>query len=201
MYQKDYKLASEIAVKHADHPIPRWREWFAQVKNHIAYADGLNSGELKAPENGQDWNDDSNQRLLSNARESDQLEQSKKLPTMDLVVEGTNVKLESQNIALVSVNYYLMDIELLFTRNPFVQGGNNRTSSIQPNYSESLEIKRGSKNVALQIPDKLKNKNLVIEVTGGGLNRSTVVYANSLAVSLSTGTEGFKPQRQQIVKL
>ena len=39
-----------------------------------------------------------------------------------LAVDARRVKLNYQNLKSVQVNYYLMDIELLFSRNPFVQG-------------------------------------------------------------------------------
>ena len=58
---------------------------------------------------------------------------------------------------------------------------------IEPNMSEAMRIDKSAtvKDVGLVIPQSLKNKNLVIEVSGGGLLKNLVLYANSLVVNHS----------------
>ena len=54
-------------------------------------------------------------------------------PAFDFLVEAKRVRINYQNLAQVQVNYYLMDIELLFSRNPFVQQYSGQFSTIRPN--------------------------------------------------------------------
>ena len=80
-----------------------------------------------------------------------------------------------------------MDVELLFSRSPFSQQDGGRLNSIEPNLAEKRKLvsAKSTADVSIDIPDKLKNKNLVIEVIGGGLVRNLVLYANSLVVNVS----------------
>jgi hypothetical protein len=114
------------------------------------------------------------------------LQAAAKLPSLEILEEAGLYKLRHRNVNEVDVHYYLMDIELLFTRKPFVQNNDSRLNVIAPNRSEKLKLGSGDEVFALAIPDDLKNRNLVIEVVGGGLVRSTVVYNNALVITLST---------------
>ena len=61
-------------------------------------------------------------------------------PSFDFTVEAKKVKLNYQNLKQVRVNYYLMDIELLFSRNPFVQGEAKQFSNILPNHTQTIKL-------------------------------------------------------------
>jgi hypothetical protein len=82
----------------------------------------------------------------------------------------------------VQVNYYLMDIELLFSRNPFVQQDAKRLSLIEPNETAVINLEGRTDSLVLSIPDSMKNNNLLVEVVGAGLVRSQTVYANALEI-------------------
>ena len=45
------------------------------------------------------------------------------------------------------MNYYLMDVELLFSRNPFVQQFGGQFASIRPNASQEVKLPAGQKQV------------------------------------------------------
>jgi hypothetical protein len=128
----------------------------------------------------------SQQRILAGERANQQAQAAVKLPSLELLEEAGIHKLRYRNLSEVDVHYSLMDIESLFTQKPFVQNSDSRLNVIAPNQSERLKLNQGEETVAIAIPDNLKNRNLVIEVVGGGLVRSTVLYSNALAVSLST---------------
>ena len=67
-----------------------------------------------------------------------------------------------------------MDIELLFSRQPFVQRQSDRFSIVRPNRSE----------LTFDVPAELRNANLVIEVVAEGMRRSQFSYANQLRVQV-----------------
>jgi len=185
-YRSDVDSALTIANKYIDHPHLKWREWFAQVRDQIHERKAIQNGERSETVSNEDWKKESQQRLLSGERTNQQSQAAAKLPSLEILEEAGQYKLRHRNITEADVHYYLMDIELLFTRKPFVQNNDSRLNVIAPNRSESLKLGAGEDGMLLTIPDDLKNRNLVIEVVGGGLVRSTVVYNNALVVTLST---------------
>ena len=61
-------------------------------------------------------------------------------------MEARKITLRYQNLTPVQVNYYLMDIELLFSRNPFVQQYSGQFSTIRPNLTATVELPADAKS-------------------------------------------------------
>ena len=72
-------------------------------------------------------------------------------PSFDLKVEAKKVRVEYQNLKQATVNYYLMDIELLFSRNPFVQGHSNQFSQILPNFTDTIQPAADQRSIAVPV--------------------------------------------------
>ncbi len=102
----------------------------------------------------------------------------------DFTLEGTNVVLRSQNLKSVRVNYYLMDIELLFSRNPFVQEFSGEFSAIRPNQTQTIELAEGKTEHTFEIPQDLHRHNVLVEIQGAGHTETATYYANSLSVQI-----------------
>jgi hypothetical protein len=143
-----------------------------------------------------DWKQDSQQRILAGERANQQAQAAVKLPSLELLEDAGTHKLRYRNLSEVDVHYSLMDIELLFTQKPFVQNSDSCLNGIAPNQSQRLRLNDGEEMVAIAIPDNLTNRNLVIEVVGGGLIRRTVLYRKALVVRLSS-TMGQSQVRSQ----
>ena len=99
-------------------------------------------------------------------------------------MEAKKVQLDYQNLERVLVNYYLMDIELLFSRHPFVQHSSGQFSQIRPNLTESIELAKGGKRHEFALPDELLNRNVLVEVVAAGQTKSQAYFSNSLSVQL-----------------
>ena len=126
-YRAEPDAAKQIATKYAEHPVERWREAFANV---VAQADEIAKNEVVVVD--------------EEDRDQNQARRAAQTPSLDFVVEARTVKLDYQNLASVRVNYYLMDVELLFSRNPFVQNHGGRFSFIRPNQTQTIELPRTS---------------------------------------------------------
>lgn len=185
MYRGAYDHAMNIAAKYSSYPQPRWRGWFEQIAAQIKEREQIENGTIVAVDTTTKSVDEQ-QRILNGARESDIASSASTLPALDVVDNRGEYVLQSKNIESVVVNYYLMDVELLFSRNPFVQQEGKRLSSTEPNMSQTLKIDPSSKQTKLVIPDELKNRNMVIEAVGNGLTRSLAIYANELEVEVTT---------------
>ncbi len=196
------KLARAIAAKYTDYPVDRWRQAFASIKAQLDEIEGAGPKKIDT--------DDRNQ---------DQTQLAATDPNFDFNVEAKQLTINHQNLDEVKVSYYLMDVELLFSRNPFVQQFRGQFSLIQPNHVDTVDLKRpvatrrtegvsplvgngsGSDEDAnatsgltpairqagqmkVELPKDLHNKNVLVEITGGGQTKTQAYYSNSLAVQL-----------------
>ncbi len=187
MLQGKFEDADLRSQKYASYPNPRWRDWFGQVRAHVAERKALQAGKTADIALREDWKTNASNRILSGGREQQNVNESAVLPVLDLIQDGEKVVMRYRNLAEVEINFYLMDVELLFSRNPFSQQDGGRLNSIEPNREEKRKLVNANSTVSvdIDIPDNLKNRNLVIEVIGGGLIRNLVLYANSLVVNVS----------------
>jgi hypothetical protein len=78
-----------------------------------------------------------------------------------------------------------MDVELLFSRNPFVQQSNSQFSMIRPNQTQEVKLPNFQNKLAIPMPENLADKNVLVEITANGKTRSAPVLANAMAVSLN----------------
>lgn len=184
-FRGEYARATTIAQRYANYPVPRWRELFAQIEQQTRQRDALISGQELTSVTALDSGLERDERLLIDRREAQQTRQSAESPALDLSVADGVAKIEFRNLDQVRVNYYLMDIELLFSRNPFVAQNSDRLPAIRPNQSQTLHLAAGAGGTqTLELPEAVRNRNVLIEVTAKGISRSSVLTANSLAVAV-----------------
>ncbi|MEM7386001.1 MAG: hypothetical protein AAF514_13760 [Verrucomicrobiota bacterium] len=78
-----------------------------------------------------------------------------------------------------------MDVEFLFSSNPFVSQDSRRFSIIKPNLSEVRPLDGGKTTLTLPLPRQFEGKNVLIEVQGGGQKKSRAWYSNTLNVQIA----------------
>ena len=165
MSEGNSELALDVASRYRDYPVTRWRSAFRAVAEHINGASDDNMPD-------------------SRGRRLEQLADTE--PTFDFESDHGEIRLSTRNLDAVEVRYYLMDIELLFSRKPFVDRHQGQFSYIEPNRVEVVELSNDSADLIHQIPSELRNQNVLIEIEGGGRRKSEAVFSNSLDVHLST---------------
>lgn len=161
------KQARAIAERYVEHPVDRWRIAFTNV---LAQLDELEGKGVKAI----DGDDRNQQQGLLAATE----------PNFEMQIEARQLQLQYQNLRAARVNYYLMDVELLFSHNPFVQQYRGQFSSIRPNQSQNLELPADTRSLKVPIPEALHNKNVLVEVTAGGQTKTQAYYSHTLATQI-----------------
>ena len=167
-FADDPQLAAEIVDRYTDYPVDRWRDLFASMKSQL---DEIQRGEQPKTIDPKDAQQANTQLAASDC-------------SFDLEVNAQEVAMDYQNLQTVQVNYYLMDIELLFSRNPFVQQDGRRFSNIKPNQTEKIQLPDNKESFRFALPEKLRNTNVLVEVVGRGMKKSAAYYANSLAVQM-----------------
>ena len=167
-YSPDPQQAGAIVQRYADYPVDRWREAFQAIGQQLAEIHGQPNTVVN-PEDQQQ----TQTRLAATEA------------TFEFQVEARKITIRYQNLTSIRINYYVMDIELLFSHNPFVQQYTGQFSTIRPNYTATAELPADAKATEVALPAELLNSNVLVEITSAGVTRSQAYYANSLDVQVS----------------
>ncbi len=171
MYRGKPDQAAAKAQKWASYPVDHWRKRFQNV---LAQVEEIRGGktELIDPK-------DSNQSQTALAAGAE---------SFDFEITARKATINYQNIENVQVNYYEMDIELLFSRNPFAQDDLGGFSMIRPNHSEQVVLEKSTDGklakYEFELPAQFKNKNVLVEIVAGDQAKAKPYFANSLAVQI-----------------
>ena len=168
MFNDEPKKVRALVATYSNHPVERWRNAFGAIRSQLDEIEGK-SGKLV------DKDDQAQQQAALAAKES----------TFEFGVAAKNINLTWKNIDTVRINYYLMDVELLFSRNPFVAQGSGQFSLIRPNESKEMKLPITLNKLAIPLPDSLVDKNVLVEITANGKTRLVPVLANAMSVTLN----------------
>jgi hypothetical protein len=112
-------------------------------------------------------------------------------PAFEFTVDAKAMNLTWQNLDAVTVNYFPMDVELLFSGNPFVGQGSNQFASIRPYASKVVPLPKDAKTLSVPIPPEFAQRNVLIEATAAGKSRAVPYYATAM-------TDGFTENYGQL---
>ncbi len=167
-YRSGAEAALNIATRYKDHPVDRWRKRFAQI---TAQAEEITGGKAIVVDK-----DDRAQR---------QAQLADTAVSLDFKIEDRKMVVTSQNLTSCRVNYYLMDIELLFSKKPFVQEISGQFSVIQPNETDTINMSTGEKTTTVPLPHQYRDRNVMVELVADGIHKSQGYYPHSLALQIT----------------
>lgn len=165
--QADVAGARAIALPYRDHPVPRWRNLFAEI---LGQCDEIEGGTATVVD--------------PDSRAQTQAALAATQPSFEFVVEGGEIRLEYLNLAEVEVNFYRMDLELLFSRTPFLMDVADQFSIIRPNATQRIELAAGQATRNLPIPPEFASVNTMVEVVGSGQRKLRPHYPHALSVQM-----------------
>lgn len=163
LYRDDLATARTLGERHREHPVPRWRKRFVSLLAVLDEAEGAAATVV-------DPDDRQQQQAKLAATEA----------SFDFEIEGHTIVISHQNLASCQLSFYRMDIELLFSRQPFMQDQSDRFAIVQPNSSQQLDLQDSP--LRIELPAELRSANTIVELVAGGVRRSKANYANDLAV-------------------
>ena len=166
-FKGDIETARKLAKAHADEGVDRWRDRFAQVLGQI---DELGGGASAKAD--QEKRDEAQAALAATE------------PVLEMQVEAGRIRLDTRNLKSCTLNFYPMDIELLFSRSPFLQEGAAQFSYIRPVLSRTVELPAGKDGLVVDLPAEFKAKNVMVEALAAGVRKSQAYYANTLKVQM-----------------
>lgn len=157
--------ALALVQPHLDHPVPRWTSRFQALAQAVKEARGAESAEVDDPSRQQDLD-----RLAAQS------------PSVELKAESGKLLATVHNLKQVTMNLYPMDIELLFSRKPFLAQGGADFAVIKPALTQEIAVKGNGDTEEIQLPKAYRDRNLMVEITGKGQRASVAWYANKLRV-------------------
>jgi hypothetical protein len=166
-YSDAHNQARQIAQSYKDHPVDRWRNRFVDVLNQLDEAEGK-AAQIADKED----REHAMGKLTADA------------PSFDFKIEGQKAMLTFQNLTACEVNYYPMDIELLFSGNPFVREVSGQFGFVRPVKTEIVKLPENGRSHSFELPVAFRTSNVMVEITAGGMRKSQAYYANSLALQV-----------------
>lgn len=157
MYKKDYGRARSIAKEYRDYPLTRWRGLFAEVIAQLDERDALLAG-----------------RKTGDATTAQ--------TSFELVEEGNRLVLHHNQSGSVSIDFFELDIEALFSRKPFEQQTGKSLAWGEPSASQVVSLEEATDPFVISIPEELRNANVLVQVTSRHGVSSKMLYANQLKV-------------------
>jgi hypothetical protein len=163
--------ALAIAKKYKNYPIIKKRQLFEDVEQHLLEAQPNAVSDVKV-----------GVAAVSRDREMQNLAATE--PSLDFSIESQKIEIAYQNIKKCTVNFYRMDIELLFSTNPFIKDDSSNLV-VSPNFSIPLDkLPENKSSVSVDVPEQFRNANVYVEVLGAGASRCKTYYSNSLNVQV-----------------
>ena len=173
LYREDPDAAYVKAEKYVDYPVDHWREKFAAITAMVR--------EIRGEDNDVVDPEDRDQRQAKLAATS---------PAIDFAIESRQGTVTWQNVDSLTINYYEMDIELLFSRNPFARDQLDGFSLIRPNLTQTVSLKSDAKketqatsgDYQFDLPEEFSNRNVLVEIVAGEKRQQQPSFAHSLDV-------------------
>ena len=166
LHAGDGERARAIAAPHVTEGIDRWRRRFELVIAQVDEAAGKAGAAVLDPLD----------------REQQQGELAATSPSLELRIDGETLLLDHRNLKSATVNLYEIDLEVLFSRNPFAGSFAGQFGSIRPNRTLAVELAADAGSTRVPLPADLVRKNLLVEVASGGIVRSQPYTSTGMAV-------------------
>lgn len=127
-----FKVARSIVRKYDDYPIISWRILFLEILDQLNEVDGEEDNDLQFDA----------ENISDDTKKANYKKSIKKEPTLNAEVINNEFKvvIESTNIRNVTIKFYLIDVEILFSRTPFLKEKTEEFSYVKPCFIIEKEL-------------------------------------------------------------
>jgi hypothetical protein len=168
-YQSQLDIARKFATQYQNYPVLRWQKLFAEALRQL---DEIQTQTASKPTDPKD-------------RAQAQTQLASTEVSFNFQIKDRKISVSHRNAQKFTVNYYLMDIELLFSRSPFVQKHSDQFAYIQPNLSQEIAAAQANGITEFALPAQFHNSNVMIEIRSAGIQQAHAYFANSLDVQIA----------------
>ena len=179
----NFQKAREICKKYKNFVIKSWANMFQEIEDQLNEYDG-----------------NINYEQLISGEESQLTQNGKKQTTWDEIFLSLEIKNDInilyKNISELVLKFYIIDIEIIFSRSPFIKETHVDFDFVKPNKIINLKVEnmksKKEELISIPIPNELKKTNFYLEVISGNKRVYDIYYASSLNYSLSESTGEIK---------
>ncbi|CAD8194852.1 unnamed protein product [Paramecium octaurelia] len=152
----NFQKAREICQKYLSYPVIHWRNMFYEIINLFIEYDGEEDNQISKLE-------------MTQQQKSNDI--MKKEETLACTIEGDSINITFSNLQEVKIEYYKLDIEILFSNNPFLKNVIQDFSIVLPNVcvTQKLggqEIQKNLFQEKIKIPSEISKENLFVTIKG-----------------------------------
>jgi len=164
-----FTVAREICQKYLDYPVLSWRSMFVDIANQLAEFDGQDKIEEEINE------ENINKQNLEGASKEE---------VVTLEIEKNQLIITHQNVHQITLSFYRIDLEVLFSRNPFITKSKDEFSYIQPTEKQRLDVvySKTLEKITHEIPKQLQKYNLNVELRTENKTLCETYFSTSLQV-------------------
>ncbi|KAL4487468.1 hypothetical protein ABPG72_006988 [Tetrahymena utriculariae] len=168
----NFKRAREISQAYLEYPIISWRNLFVNLQNQLTEYDGEVLDESE---------------IAENTDLSKNLKNAEKEQAINFEIQDKKLIVYYQYAETAEINLYQLDIEVLFSTQPFMEGGNrNEFTFIKPNHTIKLNFEKLStlEKQVVDIPAEYANKNLYIQLVSSSGVQIVSYFSSSLKIQM-----------------
>lgn len=165
----EFKKARKIVAEYLNYPVLSWRLLFADIDQQLKEYDGAVIEE-KLDVEEEERKERAQKKLLT--REAQ----------LEISLENKETVIIYNDISSVTIKYYIIDLEILFSRTPFLTQSTEDFSYVQPNSLELVNLDPKGREHRVKIPEKYSTKNVVIEVNGAGIQKLATHFSTTMKV-------------------
>tara|TARA_R110002049_G_scaffold4601_4_gene31941 strand:+ start:203827 stop:210162 length:6336 start_codon:yes stop_codon:yes gene_type:complete len=194
MHRGNVAVAQQLARQHADHPVPRWRARFRELGLHLQQQKDLMVREQLVSLDKSTSEDDSaptdgiiqgSGDLALMDRDRRQQTASTMQPDVGVRVEGNTLRIDHRNAKDVTMNLYGVDLELLFSKAPFVREDLQRMAMVRPMQSETITFDDETGVGRYELNENLQRQTLLVEVVAGASRSTALFYGGRITTYVS----------------
>jgi len=119
-----------------------------------------------------------------NAHDRKQGKMASSEPTFDFTVESKKISIHHENLTECTSSYFGMDIELMFSTNPFVTQTLGKFAWIKPNKQERIQLLQSASKTVYDLPKEFHTSNVIVNISAAGVSKSHPYYSQSLNVQV-----------------
>ena len=161
----DTATARQIAARHAAEPVERWRRRFVQALAQLDEIEGRPSA-------------------VAAGRDASQAALAAAAPALELEVEAGRIRIDYRNLDACVLNFHPLDIELLFSRDPFMTAGQAPVAFVRPAASRTVALPAGADTLTVDLPAEFRNRDVMVEAVAAGVRKSRASCASGLKVQV-----------------
>jgi hypothetical protein len=188
MHRGQYERAEQVARRHRDHPIPRWKSRFDELLAQLQQRRSLMQTEQLVLANEGDASKtiaEGSGDLAVIDRERRQGDASEQQPEVIVRVEGDSLRVDHRNTKEAIVNFYGVDLELLFSKAPFVREDLKRMAMVRPTVTEAIQFDGSTGVGRVDLNENLRRQTLLVEVVAGASRSTALYYGGDLTTYVS----------------